>query len=84
MSGTAELSSDRPIGAFLVLMICRQRTVNNPQEREIMTESEAKRRAMLVYRKRRTKSMTLMFYPSDMEPLGSLEGLSEPKATYIK
>lgn len=49
-----------------------------------MTESEAKRRAMLAYRERRTKSMTLMLYPSDMEPLGSLEGLSEPKAMYIK
>lgn len=49
-----------------------------------MTESEAKRRAMLAYGKKRAKSMTLMLYPSDMEPLGSLEGLSEPKATYIK
>lgn len=51
---------------------------------EIMSESEAQRRATIAYRKKHTKSMTLTFYPSDMELLEFLEDSSEPKAAHIK
>ena len=49
-----------------------------------MAESEAQRRATLAYRKKHTRSMTLTFYPSDMELLDFLESADEPKAAHIK
>ena len=49
-----------------------------------MAESEAQRRANLNYRKKHTKSISLTFYPSDMELLDYLEACDEPKKSHIK
>lgn len=49
-----------------------------------MAETEAQRRATLNYRKKHTRSITLTFYPSDMDLLDFLESSSEPKASHIK
>lgn len=48
-----------------------------------MAESEAQRRANLNYRRKNTKSITLTFFPSDME-LYDYVASKGSKASYIK
>lgn len=48
-----------------------------------MAESEAQRRANLNYKKKHTKSITLTFFPSDMD-LYDYVASKGSKATFIK
>ncbi len=49
-----------------------------------MPESKAQRQASLRYRKAKTKTVSVVFYPADMYLLEFLEGSNEPKQTHIK
>ena len=49
-----------------------------------MTESKAQRQASLRYRKSKTKTISVVFYPADMYLLNFLNGSDEPKQTHIK